>query len=490
MIADTWLGALACAEGSQTWSGKNPALSPKPTSASQNSGARSRALAHRPEVPAPGARSEQREEREQSAACPTCEATRYSQPPADFPLPAFQRDQEVAGDREHLPGDQEMQPVRRRSARHPCSAAARSTTRDRASPTPGIGVRPVIARVRCAHRRPPRHQEDEEEGARRRSSRRCSGSPPTGRPERHFPVARRSTASNAPASAAAAPSPTKPATAATAGIPRPRPAHERTRRSRQQQAPTSRGRPPTGGPRRGGVDRRDRLENPRVRRARPDQVAHRSTGQLPAQSRQQVEMRAWRRRDEVPAVPVTGTSSTRLGRAEARSRKRSAPPRPAFAAQRDAGARVRQREAAADRRHRHAAGRAQALDEQPFTAGVTPGSADATRSNTCARSPARRRARSRRRAAEARAGHRSRTPTAPARGTRPARQARASPPTAPPGRGRTARVRGRAVCGSPSSRIQPSITPSATPNDSAICMRFRYIVLAPREGASRRSSVR
>ena len=41
MIAETWLGALACAEGSQMCSGKKPAFTPKPNSASQNSGASS-----------------------------------------------------------------------------------------------------------------------------------------------------------------------------------------------------------------------------------------------------------------------------------------------------------------------------------------------------------------------------------------------------------------------------------------------------------------
>ncbi len=33
MIADTWLGAIACAPGSQTCSGMMPALNPKPTRA-------------------------------------------------------------------------------------------------------------------------------------------------------------------------------------------------------------------------------------------------------------------------------------------------------------------------------------------------------------------------------------------------------------------------------------------------------------------------
>ena len=35
--AETWLGAAGCASGSQTCSGTNPALVPKPTSASTNS---------------------------------------------------------------------------------------------------------------------------------------------------------------------------------------------------------------------------------------------------------------------------------------------------------------------------------------------------------------------------------------------------------------------------------------------------------------------
>ena len=40
-MAETWLGALACADGSQMCSGKIPAFTPNPNSASQNNGARS-----------------------------------------------------------------------------------------------------------------------------------------------------------------------------------------------------------------------------------------------------------------------------------------------------------------------------------------------------------------------------------------------------------------------------------------------------------------
>ena len=38
-MAETWLGALACADGSQMCSGKRPAFNPNPTSANQNNGA-------------------------------------------------------------------------------------------------------------------------------------------------------------------------------------------------------------------------------------------------------------------------------------------------------------------------------------------------------------------------------------------------------------------------------------------------------------------
>ena len=37
MSAETWLGAAACAPGSQKWSGTRPALRPKPRSASVQS---------------------------------------------------------------------------------------------------------------------------------------------------------------------------------------------------------------------------------------------------------------------------------------------------------------------------------------------------------------------------------------------------------------------------------------------------------------------
>ena len=36
MIAETWLGAFACAEGNQMCSGNTPLFSPKPINASQN----------------------------------------------------------------------------------------------------------------------------------------------------------------------------------------------------------------------------------------------------------------------------------------------------------------------------------------------------------------------------------------------------------------------------------------------------------------------
>ena len=66
MMAETWLGALACADGSQMCSGKMPAFTPKPTSASQNNGASSGMIAHRAEFPTAGARRQQREKGEQA----------------------------------------------------------------------------------------------------------------------------------------------------------------------------------------------------------------------------------------------------------------------------------------------------------------------------------------------------------------------------------------------------------------------------------------
>ena len=77
---------------------------------------------------------------------------------------------------------------------------------------------------------------------------------------------------------------------------------------------------------------------------------------------------------------------------------------------------------------------------------------------------------------EPQAGRRTRT--SPARGSRPAPRARASAAhCATCARSNNSRPRS-GVCGKPSSRIQPSTTFSETPNDSAIWMRFRYMVIA------------
>ena len=80
-MADTWLGALACADGSQTCSGNMPAFNPKPTSASQNSGASSGRprIGPRSQPPVRAASSAKNANRQTML---TCDAARYSQPAA------------------------------------------------------------------------------------------------------------------------------------------------------------------------------------------------------------------------------------------------------------------------------------------------------------------------------------------------------------------------------------------------------------------------
>ena len=75
MIAETWLGALACAEGSQTCSGNMPAFIPKPHRASQNSGASSvrPRIGPRSQPPVREARRAKKASRKSPA---TCEAAR------------------------------------------------------------------------------------------------------------------------------------------------------------------------------------------------------------------------------------------------------------------------------------------------------------------------------------------------------------------------------------------------------------------------------
>ena len=102
-MAETWLGALACADGSQMCSGNMPAFSPKPNSASQNKGARSARSRIGPEFPASGARREQREKREQRERG---RMRRRQIKPARRahlrPLPV-ERDQKIGADGEQAP---------------------------------------------------------------------------------------------------------------------------------------------------------------------------------------------------------------------------------------------------------------------------------------------------------------------------------------------------------------------------------------------------
>ncbi len=75
MMAETWLGAPAWAEGSQMCRGNMPALTPKPRSASQKSGARSGRSRRGPrsQVPTPAARAEKNANR---AIVPAWDAAR------------------------------------------------------------------------------------------------------------------------------------------------------------------------------------------------------------------------------------------------------------------------------------------------------------------------------------------------------------------------------------------------------------------------------
>ena len=77
MIAETWLGAFACADGNQIWQGKNPAFMPNPKRASQKSGGGTSRAGPRSQLPVCEA---SRAKKAKSASVPAWEAARYSQP--------------------------------------------------------------------------------------------------------------------------------------------------------------------------------------------------------------------------------------------------------------------------------------------------------------------------------------------------------------------------------------------------------------------------
>ncbi len=81
MMADTWLGAFAWADGNQMWSGNRPALMPNPRSISQNNGARSARSRIGPSSQLP-VRTASMAKNAKSASTATCDTARYSQPAA------------------------------------------------------------------------------------------------------------------------------------------------------------------------------------------------------------------------------------------------------------------------------------------------------------------------------------------------------------------------------------------------------------------------
>ena len=74
-MADTWLGALAWADGNQMCRGNSPAFRPKPNSASQNSGASSGRSCHGPRAQLPVCAA-QIVKKAKSASMATCDAPR------------------------------------------------------------------------------------------------------------------------------------------------------------------------------------------------------------------------------------------------------------------------------------------------------------------------------------------------------------------------------------------------------------------------------
>ena len=75
MMAETWLGAFACADGSQMCNGNMPAFTPNPNKASQNNGANSACsrIGPRSQLPVRAASSEKNAN---NASVPVCEAAK------------------------------------------------------------------------------------------------------------------------------------------------------------------------------------------------------------------------------------------------------------------------------------------------------------------------------------------------------------------------------------------------------------------------------
>ena len=373
-----------------------------------------------------------------------------------------------------------MQAVGRRSARGPCTAPARSTTRGRAAPTPGAGG-PTSTRARRPPRRRPR---------RRRSARNSALSavePQVQRLAAHAERARATPSPRAPSEHERAPRRARRAPRSRVSASHVRGharAHDDARRQ-QRARPRTQERPGRHdvrlrrGARRAGSRSAAATAWKISSSGAPASAASRSgprvSSRLSRPSRSRCARGDGAMKKNEPrdrhAVRRRLGQRQRIAQAAAAPRCRSRGP----SAMRALG--MRQREATADRRR---ASRRPARAAAARAAAGPAASRRAARRRRARRRPARpppaRRARCRRRAAAARAGAGGEGRRLRRQESRPATRARAWPPTAPPARGRTAAARDRSVCGRPSSRIQPSTTFSETPNDSAIWMRFRYMV--------------
>jgi hypothetical protein len=109
--AETWLGALACAEGSQTWRGNRPAFTPKPNRASQKSGASSGRSRSGPSSHEPVCAASSGEKGEEASVRGVRGAEVEPAGGADGVTLAIQRDEKIGAEREELPRDEEVEAV-------------------------------------------------------------------------------------------------------------------------------------------------------------------------------------------------------------------------------------------------------------------------------------------------------------------------------------------------------------------------------------------
>src|ERR1039458_2054632 len=194
-MAETWLGALACAEGSQMCSGKMPALSPNPASASQKRGDRTpargrvgvrggqrdvqrknaglesepgerepeqrrevRMVAERTKFPTARARREQREKCKEAKRPNVRRREIQTASAAPRAFLALQRDEKIRAHGVNFPRNQKVQPVRRNQDEAHAEEQSVPPCAARRGGNGMLFVRPIFARIQTARATEHGHQ--------------------------------------------------------------------------------------------------------------------------------------------------------------------------------------------------------------------------------------------------------------------------------------------------------------------------------------------